>query len=333
MPLSVVDCMGNGHLAVSVPWSESTASQKALIKFKPELCDNNAPKGVEVFLAHGTAIKLTAKDATDAVVDTIDDSGSDPTDVQVLALSSELGISEIEIEGAEICILMICWECEGPAPGPTPTPTCTPIIPDRFEPLEVYEFDQIDLEADGWVEIPGGFIEAKAGRITPFDFSPDLIPSSRDGRGLAISVKAGEVALIYPKKPINTRGGPVLIRMTVRADRPEASVALAALKGDLTTGEGVDWSIATHIPATAASFVDKERRLILVYQPDEPVGIVTSGPVREPDEPVGVTPISPLIQVACTLEPEQSTVVTVFVDKMEVLALDPEIFGSTPSRR
>ncbi len=310
VPLNVRDCDGDGILDVEVPWSESNATRLAVIEFADTVCDGEAPKVVDLIVAHGTAIKFMAYDDDGVVMDDVSDSGSDPTVIQTLTLDSETGIRKIEIEGAELCILDICWYCEEMEPGPGPGPEPGPEPPRK---LVVYEFDQLDLASDGWVEVPGGFTGANPGRILPFDFSSEMIPSSRDMKGLAITVKTGDVATIRSKVPVDTQGGPVLIRMTARADAADAAIALAALKGDLNTGQDLDWSIATHIPSTAASFVQGERRLVLVYEPD-------SGQL-----------VTPIIQVASTLGPEQSREVTVIIDRLEVLALDPYVFGSTPT--
>ncbi len=180
----------------------------------------------------------------------------------------------------------------------------------------MYEFDQTDLFSNGWKEIPGGFTGASPGTVSPLSFVGPFIPSSQDKVGLRIIVNAGQVAFIYGLDPIQTAGAPILLRVTVRADAPGAAVALAALKGDLSSGQAVDGSIATHIPATASSLVEGERRLVLLYQPDSP-DVVT-----------------PIIQVAAT---GQSGAVSVFVDKMDVLRLDlsvsypGSIFSSSPA--
>ena len=319
--LGVSDCNNDGQLDVSILWSESNALQKALIKINPSICGeiycgNSGPQTVEIILTHGTPITLYAKDPTGVVVDTVSDSGSDSSVVQTLTLRSAMCISEIEVEGAEICILRICWDCEALESTPTPEPEatytpapCTPVPPDR---IALYEFNQINLASDGWVEIPGGFSGAGSGNIMHFDYTWDMFPSSKDLRGLAIEVKTGDVAFIHAHQAINCGGKPVLIRATLRAERPEASVALAALKGDISNGAGIDWSIATHIPATSNALVESERRLVLIYEPD-------SGDM-----------ITPIIQVACTLGSEQSSTVTVYLDKVEVFALEPGLFGAIP---
>jgi hypothetical protein len=164
----------------------------------------------------------------------------------------------------------------------------------------IYEFDRLDLASCGWKEIPGGFTKAAPGQVSPYAFVGQSIPSSQDQVGLKITVNPKEVAFIHSVAPVETAGGPVLIRARLRADAPAAAVALAALKGNLVTAEALDWSIATHIPASAASFVENERCLVLLYEPD-------SGGM-----------ITPILQVAAT---GNSTPVTVWVDKVEAFQI------------
>ena len=175
-------------------------------------------------------------------------------------------------------------------------------------PIVTYEFDKTTLAENGWGEVPGGFLGNPAGTISLVNFSGNQFSSSQDQKGLALTVNPKQVVFIYAVKPINTGGNPVLLRMTVRANASKAAVALVALRGNLSTYSGVDGSIATHIPASAESFVQNEKRLVLVYQPD-----------------MG-NEITPAIQVAATGNQET---VTVWVDKLEVLPSDPLGYGNT----
>ncbi|MFB3787928.1 MAG: formylglycine-generating enzyme family protein [bacterium] len=138
-------------------------------------------------------------------------------------------------------------------------------------------------------------------------FPPEIFVSSLDQKGLAITVEPNEVAFLYPLSPVNTEGSPMLLRLTVRASSADAAVALAALRGNLNDMNEVDGSIATHIPANASGFVNEERRIVLVYEPDH-------GNL-----------ITPVIQVAAT---GQAGAVTVYVDKLEIIKLDEAEFGS-----
>ncbi|HOL96702.1 MAG TPA: formylglycine-generating enzyme family protein [bacterium] len=178
-----------------------------------------------------------------------------------------------------------------------------------FSPLLTYEFDKPTLAENGWQEPTGGFSGQPAGSAALIDFPPRLMPSSFDQKGLAVTVQPGQVAFLYPLSPVDTVGEPVMLRLTVLANSPNAAVALATLRGNLNDGTGLDGSIATHIPATAASFVDEERRIVLVYEPD-------SGNL-----------ITPVIQVAATGQDEN---VTVYVDKLDLLKLTGEEYGHLP---
>ncbi|MFB3787507.1 MAG: C25 family cysteine peptidase [bacterium] len=135
VPLSVIDCSGDHQLDISIPWSEATAAQKARITFSGNVCRGKAPQFVEVVLLHAASCTLYAYDDANNLVDTATAS-PDPV-VQTLTLGSSSGIRTIEVEGAEICILKICWICEFIEVLPTatftpqtpPTATFTPQLP------------------------------------------------------------------------------------------------------------------------------------------------------------------------------------------------------------
>jgi len=188
---------------------------------------------------------------------------------------------------------------------PTPTPA---LLENLFPPLQVYEFDKPTLAENGWGEVPGGFLGNPAGTISLVNFSGNQFSSSQDKKGVALTVNPSEVAFVYAKAPIRTGGAPVMLRMTVRADGAEAAVALAALKGNMITQELLDGSIATHIPASAASFQNTERRIVLMFEPDQG------------DQ------VTPVIQVAAT---GKNAPVTVFVDRLEFFKLDAGFFGAS----
>ncbi len=174
--------------------------------------------------------------------------------------------------------------------------------PGSDTPTFVYEWDQNSLLDCGWLEIPGGFVEAEAGYVLPVSLLNNQIPSSTDKKGLAFLNRSGEVNFIYTAQPFDTQGHPVLLRAVVQSDNPDAQFALVALKGDLTSGVDVDSSIATNIPISLQSMVDRETKLLLLYQPD-------SG-----------NWITPALQVAGTGESKQ---VKFMVDRMEIFRLDP----------
>jgi hypothetical protein len=83
-----------------------------------------------------------------------------------------------------------------------------------------------------------------------------------DGKGLHILLTPGQAVTFVGAKPINTFNLPVLLRVSVRADSAGAQVALAALDG---AGAG---SVASFIPVTSISFLNRYRRLEFLYNAD-----------------------------------------------------------------
>ncbi|MBD3266270.1 DUF5123 domain-containing protein, partial [bacterium] len=109
VPLDVVDCNNDGNLDITVPWSEETAYQKAMIEASSNLCGGNPPQQVDVILRHGNYCKLNAYDESNNLVDF---AKADPHAMtQTLTLTAVNGIRRIEIIGSEICIERICWAC------------------------------------------------------------------------------------------------------------------------------------------------------------------------------------------------------------------------------
>lgn len=122
VPLAVDDCNGDGRLDVMIPWSGIDAARYSRIELSPNLCGGRAPQYVEIEAIYGTSIALHAYDDAGNPVDMTGDSNSSPRP-RVLSLSSPTGIRFIEVVGAEICILRICWRCEIEIkPEPTPDP-------------------------------------------------------------------------------------------------------------------------------------------------------------------------------------------------------------------
>ncbi len=188
-----------------------------------------------------------------------------------------------------------------PTPTTTPPPeaTATPTPESGIQPERVYEFDQPSLADCGWTEIPGGFTGAPAGSIACGGWEGNPLPSSRDQKGLTVTVAPGQVAFAHASEALAAEGNPILLRLNVRADAPGAAVTLATLRGRMSDTDG---SIATHMPMSAAAFVNQERCLVLVYEPD-------SGDV-----------VTPVIQVAAT---GSTGPVTVWVDRLEVYSIAP----------
>ena len=182
-------------------------------------------------------------------------------------------------------------------------------IPD---PVILYDndFSAESLQLNSLGEIPGGFTDMVTGKVRCGDFLSDRFISSKDKKGLTITVRSGQVEFIYLTPALNTYGYPLLLKMNVHADSPDVSIALGALKGDLATNQYVDGSIAYQIPAGADAFIQQERQIVILYEPDE-------GSL-----------VTPIIQAAAAVNAED---VNVFIDSFEVYALDREIFAYNPS--
>ncbi len=128
--LGVSDCSDTGQLGIWIPWTESTASQPATIAFSEDLCRDALPKSVQITLRHYNHAILRAYDGTGALVDTA--SAAPSSAIQTLTLTGASGIRKITVEGSEICLLAICWECEAKSeptfirPSPTPARAAAP---------------------------------------------------------------------------------------------------------------------------------------------------------------------------------------------------------------
>ena len=200
------------------------------------------------------------------------------------------------------------WDA-APVPSEIPTPGVTPVVPsptqsplpqNSIRPLLVYEFNQNGIAGNGWAEIPGGFTHAAAGSAVTTSIPDLLFPSSKDKQGISVQVQDKQVVFLYAQTPVQTNGVPMLIRALVKANRPEVSITLAALKGNLQSSLGVDGSIATYMPATAKGYLNKERFLTLLYKPD------------------GGNQFTPIIQVAAA---DHAPSVQVWIDKLEIYEL------------
>jgi bacillolysin len=188
------------------------------------------------------------------------------------------------------------------APTPTPINGLEPTpLPGSEDQLTVYEFDQNLLSANGWMEIPGGFGGATPGLIDLMSFDAGLFSSSADNKGLSIAVEPEQISFIMANASIDTENNPILMRMTVRSNNANASVFLVALKGELSTNT-LDGSLAYNNRVNASSFLDKDQRLTLIYEPDQ------GGK------------ITPAIQIVGT--GDETT--TVYVDKLEIFMLKPD---------
>ncbi len=200
------------------------------------------------------------------------------------------------------------------APTPTPISGLEPTpLPGSEDQLSVYEFDKDSLSDNGWLEIPGGFGGADPGILDFITFNTGLFSASADDKGLSLTVEPGQVAFLMANTPVNTQDNPILLRMTVRSNTANASIFLVALKGELSNNT-LDGSLTYNNRVNASSFLDKDQRLTLIYEPDQ------GGK------------ITPAIQVAGV--GDETT--TVYVDKLEIFMLKPDgsysgiLFRSSP---
>ncbi|MFB3788239.1 MAG: IPT/TIG domain-containing protein [bacterium] len=168
------------------------------------------------------------------------------------------------------------------------------------------DFSAASLRQNGWGEIPGGFTTMDPGTVRCENFPSGLFPASWDGQGITISLRSGQVSLLYGAQAMDTQGYPLLLKMNVRADSPAVAIALGALKGDLASEQYVDGSIAYQIPADANAFAEQERQIVILYEPDEG------------------TLVTPIIQAAAAMNAGD---IHVFIDSVEVYSLDKATFA------
>lgn len=170
-------------------------------------------------------------------------------------------------------------------------------------PDTVYEFNQGDLLVDGWQELGGGFVNAPSGFNFYWDFSFEF-DNSIDQTGIVMSLLPREIMLLHTNQAVQTNNNPVLLRLNYSVDPSEgdSSVILAALQGNLNTGEFLDSSIATHQSQTSQYIMGANRWMTLVYQP-------SSGTI-----------ITPVVQGARLDNTEDSIFVN--IDRVEMYQLE-----------
>ncbi|HPP02351.1 MAG TPA: IPT/TIG domain-containing protein [bacterium] len=182
---------------------------------------------------------------------------------------------------------------------------CASTLPPFPDPVLLHrnDFSQDGLRQNGWAEIPGGFMNMEPGMVQCGDLPAPAFLSSLDGKGIAVSLRAGQVALLYASPAVETQGNPLLLKMKVRVDSPEVALALGALKGELQNADG---SIAYQIPATAHAFAPQEREIVILYEPDEG------------------TLVTPIIQAAAAGNAKD---IHVWIDSVEIFSLDRAAFA------
>jgi len=182
----------------------------------------------------------------------------------------------------------------GPSASPTsaPVPTSTPVSGAELQLLFSSRFDRTFVQEDGWTPMlpfAGQFQTAlyTIGNI-PMD---NTFTGATDGRGLHIMLTAGQAVTLLGS-PVMTSGLPVLIRVTVRADKEGGQIGLAALDSNVVG------SVISYVPANTVSCVNRYRRLQFVYKPDS----------------TGILPILQVIHL-------QGDVVNVYLDNFEIYAI------------
>jgi hypothetical protein len=110
--MDVIFCTDDPMLDISIGSSPANALRKASFTFSPNVCQGLAPERVEITLQHFNSCTVEAFDETGAPVD--QSTASPDYGPQTLVLESPNGIRKVEFTGAEICVMEICWICEGP---------------------------------------------------------------------------------------------------------------------------------------------------------------------------------------------------------------------------
>ena len=110
IPINAVDCTGDGEVDVEIPFSNPQGGTMAHIEFHEQACGGSNPIEVQLFLRNGSGLgALHAIDSLGEPAGSVAiQSGNE---IQSLHLTRERGIARIDLEGAEICIQRICWEC------------------------------------------------------------------------------------------------------------------------------------------------------------------------------------------------------------------------------
>ena len=85
-----------------------------------------------------------------------------------------------------------------------------PAFSQTVSPMMVYEFDKTTMLENGWTDATSGFSGQAPGTAAPITFPPGAFTFSQDQRGLAITVKPGEVAFLQTFFPLRTEGSPFL---------------------------------------------------------------------------------------------------------------------------
>ena len=158
-------------------------------------------------------------------------------------------------------------------PESTPTPTVKPSDPNRIifaaTLIKTLECDKDDLSACGWMEIPGGFDALKSGKVSPQQLEANLIPSSKDLKGLLFELTPNAVSMLMGLESVSVTGEQqILMRAYIRSMGKNAQVVLGALKGEFITAQDVDGTLGMNLIKSSSTFVDKEGVISILFKPD-----------------------------------------------------------------
>ena len=108
--LDIEDCSGDGNFDAAIPSSSSTSP--ATFDFS-RVCDGLGPYRVRiVFIDNGTGTTFRAYDASSTLLNVRSYPAPKPAVVQVAMLAGfGTRIHHVTVEGAELCILRVCWRC------------------------------------------------------------------------------------------------------------------------------------------------------------------------------------------------------------------------------
>ena len=158
-------------------------------------------------------------------------------------------------------------------PESTPTPTAKPSDPNRITfaatLIKTLECDKDDLSACGWMEIPGGFDALKSGKVSPQQLEANLIPSSKDLKGLLFELTPNAVSMLMGLESVSVTGEQqILMRAYIRSMGKNAQFVLGALKGEFTSAKDVDGTLGMNLIKSSSTFVDKEGVISILFKPD-----------------------------------------------------------------
>ncbi|MFH1742054.1 MAG: hypothetical protein ABIH23_23880, partial [bacterium] len=143
-----------------------------------------------------------------------------------------------------------------PLPRPTATPTVTPRPTER--PLFRVDFNESSMRETGFV-----YNAAAGSQVAPISVGSVPPGEGTDGRGLIIEAAPGQGTLAIMVAPVPVGSGPVLISISVMADAPGSSAALAALNAPMGVDMGFSQALGPDVP------VGEWGQLVLLYDPPD----------------------------------------------------------------